>query len=149
MSTAAQLKRMGFSTEQIATATVGGKPLAECEKTTRRSDGWPGFKSKWESMYAMELADQKAAGEILEWFYEPITLKLTEATIVDGKRKRGITYTPDFVVWMPDGRLRMIEIKGYRRTKDINRYKLAKDRFRHIEFRMVKRGSGGGWVQIF
>ena len=134
--------RMGFKPDQIAMAMCGGVPLAETKPAAKRSDGWPGFKSKWESLYAVELDYQKAAGEIVEWLYEPITLNLTESSIVDGKKVRAITYTPDFAAWLPDGKLRFIEIKGYRRTKDINRFKQGKDKFRNVEFIMVKHVSG-------
>jgi hypothetical protein len=37
----------------------------------------------------MELEDMQRAGEIIDWGYERISLQLTEATVVDGKRKRG------------------------------------------------------------
>jgi hypothetical protein len=141
-SIAEQLRRQGWSPEAIATATVDGKPIAEASAKQRRQDGWPGYDSQWEEMYAGVLACQKAAGEIIEWQYHAITLRLTEPTVVEGKKKRGITYTPDFVVWLPDGRVRFVEIKGYRRTKDINRYKLAKDKFRQAEFVMLSRRRG-------
>jgi hypothetical protein len=143
MTLTSDLKRMGFTPEQIASATIGGRPLAEVDKPkSKRSDGWPGFRSKWEALYAMELDAVKASGEIVEWAYEAVTFRLTEATIVNGKKTLAIRYTPDFVCWLPDGRMRCIEVKGFRRTKDINRFKLAKDKFRHIEFLMVSRNGG-------
>jgi hypothetical protein len=144
-SIAEQLRRQGWKPDQIATALVDGRPIAEVE---RSANGWPGYRSKWEALYAVELDDQKASGEIAEWSYETMTLQLTEATIVNGKRKRGIYYTADFVVWTLAGRLRLIEVKGYRRNAGINRYKQAKDKFRHIEFLMVTR-EHGYWETIF
>lgn len=149
VSDAEQLRRMGFGPDQIASATVGGKPLAEVEKTkTKLSDGWPEYKSKWEALYAVELDYQLAAGEIVEWEYEPITFNLSRPCVVEGKKVRSIKYTPDFVCWLPDGRRRCIEIKGkWRQTKDINRFKIAKDKYRREEFIMVKR-TDGVWERL-
>jgi len=148
MGIASQLRRAGFPEHMIAGAIVDGKPLAEAEKAKPvASSLWPGYRSKWEALYAVDLDYQKSAGDIIEWLYEPITFKLTEATIVEGKRHRAITYTPDFVCWLPNGRMRCIEIKGYRNTQAINRYKLAKDKFRRIEFVMIKRAQAS-WVVI-
>jgi len=147
MSIEDDLRRMGFDPDQIATATENGKPLAEAVKPKKQSDGWPGFKSKWEARYAAELDAQLRGGEITQWVYEDVGFRLTAPTVVNGKKIRAITYTPDFVCWLPDGRLRAIEIKGYRRTKDINRYKLAKDKFRNVEWIMLSLADGN-WVQI-
>jgi hypothetical protein len=142
-----QLRRLGFKPDQIATALVDGKPLANVKDKPKRSDGWPGFKSKWEAMLAAELEDQKRAGEILDWEYEPNTLHLTDPCIVDGKKVRAVRYTPDFCCWLPNGGHRYIEVKGFRRTKDINRFKQAKDKFRHDEFIMLTR-KNGAWEQL-
>jgi len=61
---------------------------------------------------------------------------------------RAVKYTPDFVLWLPDGRRRCIEIKGkWRQTKDINRFKIAKDKFRNEEFWMLK-FSNGVWERL-
>ena len=146
MSLEKQLKKMGLDDGQIASATINGKLLSEA-KPKKRSDGWPGFRSKWEALYAMELRDEQAAGEILGWDYEPFSMRLTDKTVVDGKTVRSLRYTPDFAVWLPDGRLRLVEVKGYRRDAGITRYKAAKDKFRHIEFVMVTR-KAGSWMTI-
>jgi hypothetical protein len=42
-----QLRKMGFSEGQIATALVDGKPLGEADHPAKKkSDGWPGFKPR-------------------------------------------------------------------------------------------------------
>jgi hypothetical protein len=138
---------MGCSNAMIASTTVNGRPLTEA-KAKKASDGWPGYKSKWESLYAVELGYQLAAGEISEWAYEPVTFRLTDGSVVDGRKVRAITYTPDFVVWLPSGQRRNIEIKGkWRQTKDVNRFKLAKDKFRQEEFVMLKY-TDGVWERL-
>ena len=147
MTDAETLRKMGCNAAMIAGATVNGRPLSE-SKPKKASDGWPGYASKWESLYAVELGYQKAAGEIIEWAYEPITFNLTEGSVVDGKAVRAIKYTPDFVVWLPDGKRRCIEIKGkWRQTKDVNRFKLAKDKFRNEEIVMLKY-TDGAWERL-
>jgi len=147
-SAADQLRDMGFGDDQIARATVDGKPLAEADKPKPKvSDRWPGFRSKWEALYAQELEYRKQNGAILDWIYEGITLRVTDPVMVDGKRRPGVRYMADFAVWMPDGRLVLVEIKGHLREKDKLRYKMARDKFRHIEFTMVSRAKGS-WVQL-
>lgn len=144
-----QLRKMGFNENQIATALVDGKPVAEADRLPRKkSDDWPSYKSKWETLYAAHLADLKAAGEIIDWQYEPITFNLSSGSIVEGRKVRAVKYTPDFVLWLPDGRRRCIEIKGkWRQTKDINRFKIAKDKFRNEEFWMLK-WTNGSWERL-
>jgi hypothetical protein len=141
------LRRMGFKDDQIASATVNGKPLADVKPTPKASDRWPGFRSKWEQLYSIELDALKAAGDILEWQYEPITFCLTDASLVEGKRVRAVRYTPDFVVWYPGGSMECVEVKGFRRNASINRFKQAKDKFRHIEWSMVTR-TKNGWDRM-
>ena len=51
------------------------------------------FRSNTEREYAEMLAIQKLNGEIRDWRYEPIRLKLAEQT----------TYTPDFMVITKEG----------------------------------------------
>jgi hypothetical protein len=137
---------MGFRDDQIAEATVGGKSLAEATAKPKEHK-YGQFRSKWEALYATELDYLKASGDILDWQYEAIRLKLTEARIVNGKARPGIWYTPDFAVWLPDGKLRFIEVKGYQRNASINRYKMAADKFPHFDWQMVTR-EGRHWKTI-
>jgi hypothetical protein len=146
MNIIAEMKRLGLA-KLIDGATINGRPVTEYKEAMKRSDGWPGYKSKWESLFALELDAQKATGEIIGWLYEPLTFRLTDANIADGKKVRTIRFTPDFVCWLPSGRLRCIEVKGFRNTSAINRFKLAKDKFRHEEWIMVKH-EHGGWVRL-
>lgn len=144
--TAAELlRRAGFKNAVIL--AVNGKPPGEEKPKAKASDSWPGFRSKWESMFAVVLDQKVADGDIVEWKYEPITFRLTEQSVVDGKKVRAVRYTPDFVCWLPSGKLRCVEIKGRRRIEAINRFKVAKDKFRNIEWLMVTR-EGGTWKQL-
>jgi len=147
MNIVAQLRKLGCNDAMIAKATVDGKPLSEVKDAPKRSDGWPGFASKWEAIFAMELEDKKRSGEIIEWHYEPITFRLSDSSVVEGKKVRAITYTPDFVLWLPGMKMQCVEIKGFRNNNAINRFKVAKDKFRKIEFVMLKR-TKGEWERL-
>ena len=138
---AKQLKQMGFSDDQIAQAKVGGQLLAEATAKPKEHK-YGRYKSKWEALFATELDYLKAAGEILAWEYEPWSMKLTEARVVGSKTRPGVRFTPDFVVVLPDRRLRVVEVKGYQRNSSINRFKMAADRWPWFEWVMVTRKSG-------
>jgi hypothetical protein len=148
MNIATELRRLGWKQDQIDRAVDQrtGKPVKEVDAEKKQDDIYR-YKSKWEHLYSLLLEEEKKAGLIVEWFYEAVTLRLTDGARVEGKKVRAIRYTPDFAVWYPDGTMKMIEIKGYRRTKDINRFKVAKDRFRQIEFVMLKYDKGT-WVRM-
>ena len=88
--------------------------------------------NKWESMYDEELVQRKFAGEI-QWFgYESIKLRLAKAT----------TYTPDFVVVLPDGRVEFHEVKGFWRDDARVKIKVAAEMFKWARFVVVTRKHG-------
>lgn len=64
----------------------------------------PGQMNKTETAYRNHLLARKAAGEILDFRFEGITLKLAQ----------DLRYTPDFFVLMPDGSIEFHEVKGSR-----------------------------------
>jgi len=55
-----------------------------------------------EAKYARVLDERRAAGEIVDWWYELYTVKLAPST----------HYRPDFLVQLADGRLEFHEVKG-------------------------------------
>lgn len=73
-------------------AKSGGRPLHE-----------PGKMNGLEKKYAQHLEMRKMTGEILDWKFEAIKLKLAPATF----------YNPDFLLLMPDGRIELWEVKGF------------------------------------
>jgi len=136
MDYARELRKYGLDDKQIAASTIDGKPLHEAT-AKKKQYRYGQFKSKWEAQYAAELDFQLRAGDILQWEYEAIRLKLTESRVVNGKTRPGIWYTPDFAVWVPEKPLRFIEVKGYQRTAAINRYKTAVEKFPAFDWVMV------------
>ncbi len=59
-------------------------------------------KNKLEEQYEGILSGRKLVGEILDYKFESITLKLAD----------GVRYTPDFMVLMPDMEIQMHEVKA-------------------------------------
>ena len=64
------------------------------------------YRSKTEADYAAHLDLMVHAGEVSDWSYEPVTLKLAE----------GVRYSPDFEVRLPDGRTEWHEVKGRKKN---------------------------------
>ncbi|WP_455387587.1 DUF1064 domain-containing protein [Petrachloros mirabilis] len=146
MDYAKELRKYGLDDKQIAASTIDGKPLHEAT-AKKKQYRYGQFKSKWEAQYAAELDFQLRAGEILQWEYEPWSMKLTEPRIVNGKTQPGVRYTPDFVLWLPDKRIRCVEVKGYEREAAIARYKMAVEKYPLFEWEMVEKKQGG-WTVI-
>lgn len=88
----------------------------------------PGEMNRTEAKYAERLATMKATGEIVDWSFETITLKLAKDT----------RYTPDFWVTMPDGLLEFHEVKGFMRDDAWVKLKFAAERFPGFTFRLVR-----------
>lgn len=64
----------------------------------------PGRMNQTEGRYERDvLAVQKAAGEVVAWWFEAFKLRLADNTF----------YTPDFVVQLASGELECHEIKGH------------------------------------
>ena len=63
------------------------------------------FKSKLEARYANYLERLREVGQILGWWYEPLTLRFPEGLPQE--------WTPDFLVLLPDGTVELHETKGY------------------------------------
>jgi len=61
--------------------------------------------NRWEQTYALGLEARKRAGEVRDYWYEGITLKL-------GPKCR---YTPDFLVILANGEAQLHEVKGFKR----------------------------------
>jgi len=126
---------MGFKPDQIATATINGKPLSEAEPKAKSMahDGM----NKTEERFAAELDAMQREGAIVEWKFEAIRLKLAHRT----------TYTPDFFIRYADGRLRFVEIKGFLRDDAAVKFKLAREAYPWAVFSMLRR-VGGEWKPV-
>ena len=94
--------------------------------------------NKTEKRYAQEVLDPRVwTGELVTWKFEAVKLKLAYRT----------WYTPDFWTIAPDGRMEMIEIKGFLQDDAAVKYKIAREAFPIFEWRMIRRVKGE-WVEV-
>jgi hypothetical protein len=98
----------------------------------------PGKMNKTEAAFAREYLDPKvASGEMVEYRFEPFSLKLANNT----------HYRPDFLAIYPD-RMVIYEVKGTHVEDDaMAKWKIAADQFWFFEFQMVKIGMSRGAIK--
>lgn len=92
-------------------AKSGGRPRHE-----------PGKMNGLEKKYAAYLDIRKVTGEILDWRFEPLKLKLAPATF----------YNPDFLLLMPDRTVELHECKGWLEDDAAVKIKVAREMFAEI-----------------
>lgn len=97
----------------------------------------PGEMNKTEQAMADHLRLLERSGDVLEWWFEGITLRLAQKT----------RYTPDFLVLMPDGVLECWEVKGHWEDDARVKIKVAAEMFplRFKAFSPKPKRDGGGW----
>lgn len=100
----------------------------------------PGVMNDTETAYADELQLRKLAGEVIEWQFESMTLKLA----------KDCRYTPDFLVVLADGIIEMVDAKGGGPMDEKSRVKCkcAAEKFPWFRFVICQRQSkkdGRGW----
>jgi len=96
--------------------------------------------NKTEAKYADDLEAMKLAGDIADWRFEPLKLRLADRTY----------YTPDFMVIFPDGAIRFDEVKGFWRDDARVKFKVAAEQFPWFQFMAVQalsKKQGGGWKE--
>lgn len=89
------------------------------EKKSFRKKHTPGKMNRWEAAYADILTLEKAAGNIIEWAYEPIKFRFADRTF----------YEIDFIVKKNDGTLMAIEVKGHWEDDARVKFKIARENF--------------------
>ena len=99
----------------------------------------PGTMNKSEASYSDSLDGLRRSGEIADYRFEAMKLRLADNT----------TITPDFVVLMPDGLIELHDIKGsffpeHNRVK----WKVGVDQYPWFTWVLVRprlKRNGGGW----
>ena len=106
-----------------------------------------GKKNKTEQAYERFLALEKAAGRVKDWWFEPMSLRLSECD--EGQPLR---YTFDFMVLAADGTVYMDDVKAPLRRGQkhddpaaLIRIKSAADRYTLFVFRIVRPIAGGAF----
>ena len=105
----------------------------------RKAQYCRGRMNKTEARYAERLEVLKAAGDVLGWHFEGVTLRLAKRT----------TYTPDFMVVKPDC-IEIHEVKGFWRDDARVKWKTAAEMFPWFRFLAIQEAKGGGWkIEIY
>lgn len=126
--------------------TLHATPHAEPEKKQKTIRQRRRVMKDTEREFSAMLDRQKAAGEILDWNFEGITLRYGRTDIFQ--------YTPDFVVTVSamEGNhllLRMVEVKGKKIfDRAVNQFKQARDAHPCFEFEFHQRLKGGEWHRL-
>lgn len=102
-------------------------------RTPRR----PGVMNKTEQAYATLLEQKRIAGEVAAYWFESVRFVLAPNT----------SYTPDFLVQLPDSTLEVHEVKGFWEDDARVKIKVAADKFPFVfrAFRPRAKKNGGGW----
>lgn len=96
--------------------------------------------NKWEHSYMIELQLRQAAGEIIDFHWQSVNLRLASGT----------WYLPDFDLLMPSGRTRLVEVKGFMRDDSAVKIKVAAEMYSCFEFELVTRPKGAnGFVTVW
>lgn len=96
----------------------------------------PRYRNKTESQYADYLEQLKHLKEIIDWRYEALGFRLAD----------GCFHYPDFLVVYHD-RFEVHEVKGFLRDDAAAKFKIAKEMFPWVMWRMIRKEKGQ-WVQI-
>lgn len=92
-----------------------------------------GTMNKLEDSYAKLLEERKRNGEILDYRYEPVKLRLAEKT----------TYSPDFMVI--GEHIEFHEVKGFMRDDAAVKLKVAAEMFPWFRFLLITRDKAQ-WI---
>lgn len=98
----------------------------------------PGEMNATEKAYAQHLDKLKAVGEVIDWSFESMKLKLGKACF----------YTPDFVVITPDG-IEVHEVKGHWEDDARVKIKVAAAKFWWFKFIAIQKDRAGWKVEEF
>jgi len=90
-----------------------------------------GVMNKTEQKYADLLSLKKQSGEVVEWWFDSINLKIGD----------NCHYRPDFLVMLSSGELEMHETKGYWTDDALVKIKVAAEKFPFTfrSFRYIKK----------
>jgi hypothetical protein len=96
------------------------------------------FPSRREAEYYLLYKSMLQRGEIKDLQLQPRFELIPSFTNWQGKKCRPCHYTADFLLTYPDGRQRVIEVKGFRTRDYMLRRKLFEWQYREYEFEEVR-----------
>jgi hypothetical protein len=108
------------------------RPGQKAARAPKRADG---YASRLEARYAEHLTALVRAGEIAEWWYDTLTVKLAPNT----------HHKPDFLVQHADGTLAWHEVKGFWRDDALVKSKITAAML-PLPYYVCRWGKASGWV---
>lgn len=103
-----------------------------------RSQPTPGVMNKTEARYASYLEQLRHLGTVVDWLYEPVSIKLAINT----------HYKPDFIVILADGSMEVIDVKGSNKNiqdDSLAKIKIVADLWWFAVVKIVMPSKNGGW----
>ena len=88
--------------------------------------------NKLEMRYSQYLDVLKFTGDIKDWRFESVKLRLADHCV----------YIPDFLIVLHDGRCELHECKGFMRDDALVKLKVAADQFPWWQFKIIRRVKG-------
>ena len=95
------------------------------------------FDSKKEARYYERLKILKQAGEVEKFELQPKFRLLEAFNDKQGNHHRPVDYYADFQVWWSDGKVEVIDVKGYKTNTYKLKKKLLLNKYQNINFREV------------
>lgn len=136
MSAAEYRKAVGLPIKlPVVKESLTTEPPRHARAHARRQ---PGTMNKTEAEYAAHLEAEKRAGNIIDYRFEAVKLRLADKTF----------YTPDFFVVAADGFVEFREVKGFWEDDARVKIKVAAEQHWWARFTAVSKLAqkrGGGW----
>lgn len=102
-----------------------------------RTQHTPGAMNKQEQEYALMLEARKRAGEIHDWRFEALKLRLA----------KNVFYTSDFLVIAADGGVECHEVKGHMEDDAAVKIKTVATQYPYFRFLLLRKERGGKWTE--
>lgn len=96
----------------------------------------PAEGNQTEQAFGLRLFSMKNRGEIREYSFEPVKLRLAKSCF----------YTPDFLVWENDQTVTVYEVKGFWRDDARVKIKVAARLYPMLSFVAATKDKNLGWI---
>lgn len=106
-----------------------------------------GFDSKMEADYYVKLMVDKEKG-IVDSFEMQVVYELHPAFVLNGKKRLPIKYKTDFVVTYADGRVEVIDIKGFETADFKIKKKMFELKYQQELICIAHSRVDGGWIDL-
>lgn len=106
------------------------------------------FDSKAEADYYSGLKIRQAAGEITSFELQP-RFTLQPAFTKNGKKYQAITYSADFMVYLPNGDVEVVDIKGFITQTFALKKKMFEYKYPHLNLILLAYVKKyGGFIEV-